>query len=88
MQAYGRKKGRTHVAGHQNCGDCHPVQKNKTARARRAAKEEIAQEMSEDLFLYIANRVFRCCCGCNLFRKISQRKYQCNACHTVYVGDQ
>lgn len=38
MQAYGRKKGHTHVKGHQECGLCHPVQKNKKTRARRDNK--------------------------------------------------
>lgn len=44
MQAYGRKKGRTHVAGHQECGTCHPVQKNKKARARRENKRMVREE--------------------------------------------
>jgi hypothetical protein len=38
MQAYGRKKHHTPVPGHQKCGVCHPVQKNKKARARRENK--------------------------------------------------
>ena len=41
MQAYGRKKSPTGVAGHQECGDCHPVQKNKKKRARQKEKKEI-----------------------------------------------
>jgi len=42
MQAYGRKKSATHVAHHQECGVCHPVQKNKSKRARQQVKKEIA----------------------------------------------
>ena len=45
MQAYGRKKHPTHVAGHQKCGICHPVQKNKTARGREANRREIEENM-------------------------------------------
>jgi hypothetical protein len=44
MQAYGRKKGHTHVEGHQECGICHPVQKNKVKRARRTNKQAISEE--------------------------------------------
>lgn len=45
MRAYGKKKGHTHVAGHQQCGECHPPQKNKTTRGRVENKEAIAQEI-------------------------------------------
>ena len=40
MQAYGRRKHHTPVAGHQECGICHPVQKSKTTRARREGRKE------------------------------------------------
>lgn len=45
MQAYGRKKGHSHVAGHQQCGICHPVQKNKTARGRVENKLEVEEQL-------------------------------------------
>lgn len=33
------------MAGHQNCGICHPVQKNKTARGRVENKLAVEQEL-------------------------------------------
>lgn len=38
MRAYGKKKTTTKIEGHQNCGICHPPQKNKTTRGRREGK--------------------------------------------------
>jgi len=46
MQAYGRKKGCTRIAGHQNCGDCHPVQKNKEDRARKEEAVIIDEQLA------------------------------------------
>lgn len=48
MQAYGRKKSSTKVAGHQNCGDCHPVQKNKKKRARQDEQTQIKNTIIEE----------------------------------------
>jgi hypothetical protein len=41
MQPYGHRKGHTHVAGHQECGICHPAQKNLKKRARRKGKVKV-----------------------------------------------
>lgn len=35
MKRMGRKLTRTRVAGHQDCGDCHPATKGGKARERR-----------------------------------------------------
>jgi len=39
MRAYGNKKVKGTLAGHQRCGICHPSQKSMKARARRDGKE-------------------------------------------------
>lgn len=43
----------TQVAGHQNCGICHPPQKNLKARSREEARKEItvANEGTADVII-------------------------------------
>lgn len=45
MRAYGRKKMSSKVAGHQECGGCHPEQKNEATRARREGQAEVEAEV-------------------------------------------
>jgi hypothetical protein len=40
MRAYGQRKTRTRIAGHQDCGVCHSDNKPGHARARREAARE------------------------------------------------
>lgn len=42
MRPQGKKKISTHVVGHQECGLCHPPQKNLKARHRAETKKEIS----------------------------------------------
>lgn len=44
MKAYGKKKIRTSIAGHQNCGVCHPAQKNMKNRARQTGKKSASDD--------------------------------------------
>lgn len=44
MRAYGKKKIRTAIAGHQKCGICHPAQKSMTTRGRREGKHDAGCE--------------------------------------------
>ena len=45
MRPEGLKKIRTHVSGHQDCGICHPEQKNLRARSRK--KIDVGQVLAE-----------------------------------------
>lgn len=47
MKPYGKTKCGHSVEGHQECGICHPPQKNLKKRARRNAKKDIANENLE-----------------------------------------
>jgi len=38
MRQYGKKKTCSHLANHQECGICHPTQKNTKKRARSSGK--------------------------------------------------
>lgn len=42
MRAYGKRKTRTPLAGHQDCGVCHSDNKTSATRERQAARREIA----------------------------------------------
>lgn len=56
MKAYGKRKIRTPLSGHQDCGICHSDNKISAARERQAARREIEREVSPML------RETFCCC--------------------------
>lgn len=50
MRAYGeRKAGHSAGCGHQECGICHPEQKNKKKRARREGKREAVPPLMDEM---------------------------------------
>jgi hypothetical protein len=48
-----------------------------------------ARERPKDIMIRIpgSEKLFRCDCGCNVFREIKPRKYKCNSCDAVYSGE-
>jgi len=59
MRAYGKKKISTEVEGHQDCGVCHPVQKNKTTRARQEGKVMIRNRPGKSSSVTLNTAVYR-----------------------------
>jgi len=37
---------------------------------------------------FINGKSFRCECGCNVFTKVGDLKYRCNACEARYTGEK
>ncbi len=61
-----------------------------TTRARidTSPAEDLSTD-SEDIVLRVEGGFYRCACGCNVFRRAINRRYQyrCNACGNWYEGD-
>lgn len=47
MKPEGKKKIRRTLEGHQDCGTCHPEQKNLSKRSRAAGKAEVARQIDD-----------------------------------------
>jgi hypothetical protein len=43
--------------------------------------------MNEQVMPKIGGKSFRCDCGCNVFTKIGEYRYRCNACRIEYQGE-
>lgn len=43
--------------------------------------------MNEQVMPKVGGKSFRCDCGCNVFTKIGEYRYRCNACRTAYQGE-
>lgn len=44
------------------------------------------QPIRQDTMLKVDGKPFRCECGCNVFTKVSDVRYECNACEQLYEG--
>lgn len=43
--------------------------------------------MNEQVMPKVGGKSFRCDCGCNVFTKIGEYRYECNACTARYQGE-
>lgn len=43
--------------------------------------------MNEQVMPKVGGKSFRCDCGCNVFTKIGDYRYECNACTARYQGE-
>lgn len=59
--------------------------------SEKAMKSAPPIDTKKDYMLYLAGSKtsWRCECGCNVFRRTPARekKYKCNSCGSVYVGE-
>ena len=45
------------------------------------------QKNSALLYVSGSKTAFRCECGCNVFQKLGDSRYECNACKLAYTGE-
>lgn len=59
----------------------------------KTAYSALPEDYGKDLIIRLPNqdRGFRCDCGCNVFRKVfkqNRRKYKCNSCGSLWIGEK
>jgi len=48
----------------------------------------LSREETGDCIIKIDGKTFRCECGCNVFRRIGELRYECNSCRATFTGEK
>lgn len=45
-------------------------------------------EIGEQQMIHVNGEPFRCDCGGNVFTRVGELRYECNSCHSRYIGEK
>lgn len=57
-------------------------------KKKEPIKRKVIKTSKEDVMVKINGKTYRCECGCNVFRWISDTKLKCNSCEATYTGEK
>ena len=66
-----------------------PIERTMDEKQLSDYEKQLADQQKKNTMLYVdgSKTAFRCSCGANVFTKLGNKRYQCNGCREIYIGE-